>query len=69
MEIFCKEEVCQIVKEMVKNFMKWEGYVPQVLEDMWESFIEEEENRRIKFKRLIKVEEVNVKDLDVNRTI
>lgn len=68
MEIFCQEEVCVIVKEFVKKFMEWEGYAPQAIDDIWESFIEDEKNRIIKFKRLIKVEEINVEDLDDNGT-
>ena len=68
MELFCQEEVCQIVKEFVKKYMEWEGYPTEVTEKIWKNFIKDEENQRIKFKRLIKVEEINVKDLDDNRT-
>lgn len=71
MELFCKEEVCQIVKEMIKNFIRWDGYIQceEQVEEVWKNFIDEPANLRIRFKRLIDVEEVNVKDLDVNRTV
>ena len=67
MELFSHTEVCRIVEQFVKNFMRWEGYVPEVIDDLWESFIEEG-NTQVKIRREIKVEEVDVKNLDVNRT-
>ena len=70
MEIFCKEEVCQIVKEMIKNFIRWDGYVQceEQVEEVWNDFIDNPANTKIRFKRLIKVEEINVKDLDDHST-
>lgn len=69
MIIYNHEELCEIVEEFVKNFMRWEGYVPEVIDDLWESFKEDEEYTKVKFQRRIKVREINVKDLDVDGTL
>lgn len=69
MLIYNHEELCEIVEEFVKNFMRWEGYVPQAIEDIWESFKEDEEYTKVKFQRRMKVREINVKDLDDNGTL
>ena len=68
MLIYNHEELCEIVEEFVKNFMRWEGYVPQAIDDIWESFKEDEEYTTVKFERKIKVRDINVQDLDDYRT-